>query len=261
MALSRSEDEQNKSYREIWIAEMKNGRTRLAYKPEHIANFNNDVIVAVPVLAADEDVAKIIPGTFEAAEALDSASEMSSEDDSVELVAYKGYRSSDGLKDLAESAWKTRIAEAKPIGILRWEGDDEAEWVSYSNCTDLLRGVAHPAYILCSELGERGSVITLYWRGIRRALLGGRGKMQKRYLISSSSYSLDLIIRLLISFGMPRPWAHVYIGAIWLHCLIDDQMTRLLGYLFFHGRAISRRSSQNRASAVHILTQHSATPR
>ena len=43
-----------------------------------------------------------------------------------ELVADKGYHSRDGLKVLDYGPWKTRIAERRTNGILRWHGDNDA---------------------------------------------------------------------------------------------------------------------------------------
>ena len=75
-----NEDWQSESDPDARIAKMKDGRTRLAYQPEHAA----------------------------------------------ELIADKGYHSRDGLKDLEDSQWKSRISEPKPNGILRRKGDGDA---------------------------------------------------------------------------------------------------------------------------------------
>ena len=45
-----------------------------------------------------------------------------------ELVADKGYHKRDGLKELHDNGWKSRISEPAPLGgkggILRWHDDD-----------------------------------------------------------------------------------------------------------------------------------------
>ncbi len=72
-------------------------------------------------------------GTLKAAKSnLERIGRGPDEDDPAELVADKGYHSRDGLKDLEDSAWKSRISEPKPNGILRWRGDDDAERAYYN---------------------------------------------------------------------------------------------------------------------------------
>jgi hypothetical protein len=41
-----------------------------------------------------------------------------------ELVADKGYHSRETLKALDDGSWKTRIAEPKRDGFLRWHGNE-----------------------------------------------------------------------------------------------------------------------------------------
>jgi hypothetical protein len=46
------------------------------------------------------------------------------------------------LKSLDDGPWKTRIAEPKRDGFLRWHGDDDARRAVVNNRTRLLSGVA-----------------------------------------------------------------------------------------------------------------------
>src|ERR671933_517998 len=54
---------------EARIAKLKDGRTRLAYKPEHAVDLDTGAIVAAEVHAADEGDTATLPGTLAAAEA------------------------------------------------------------------------------------------------------------------------------------------------------------------------------------------------
>ena len=76
-------------------------------------------------------------------------------EDPAELVADKGYHSRDGLKDLEDGAWKSRIAEKKVAGVSRWHGDEEARRAVYNNRARLRSGVAKEAFRLRAELVER----------------------------------------------------------------------------------------------------------
>src|SRR4051794_4223141 len=111
---------------EARIAKLKDGRTRLAYKPEHAVDLDTGAIVAAEVHPADQGDTATLPGTLAAAEAnLAAVGAAPTPEDPAELVADKGYHSREGLKDLEDGAWKSRIAE-KAAGVNRWHGDTEA---------------------------------------------------------------------------------------------------------------------------------------
>ena len=214
------------------IAKMKDGRTRLGYKPEHAVDLDTGAIVAAPIHGADRGDTKTLPDTLEAAEAnLEAVGEEPGPEDPAELVADKGYHSRGGLKDLEDSAWKSRISEPKPKGINRWKGDEEARRAVYNNRNRLLSEVARQAFKLRAELVERAFALTLDRGGMRRTWLRGRDNVQKRYLIHISGYNLGLIMRLLTGFGTPRRWAEANIAIIWLICPVDDANNALIGLL------------------------------
>ena len=199
------------------IAKMKDGRTRLGYKPEHAVDLDTGAIVAAPIHEADQGDTKTLPGTLEAAEEnLETVGQEPSPEDPTELVADKGYHSRGGLKGLEDGAWKSRISEPKSKGINRWKGDDEAKRAFYNNRARLLSEVARQAFKLRAELVERAFALTLDRGGMRRTWLRGRDNVQKRYLIHISGYNLGLIMRLLTGFGTPRRWADANIAIIWL---------------------------------------------
>ena len=227
-----NEDWECKSDPDARIAKMKDGRTRLAYKPEHAVDLDTGAIVAAPIHSADQGDTKTMPGTLKTAKAnLEAVGQALSQDDPAELIADKGYHSRDGLKDLEDSAWKNRISEPMPNGILRWKGDDDAKRAYYNNRARLLSGVARQAFKLRAELVERSFALILDRGGMRRAWLRGQGNLQKRYLVHISGYNLGLIIRLLTGFGTPRRWADANIGIIWWRYPIDNQTDVVLGYL------------------------------
>ena len=86
---------------EARIAKLKDGRTRLAYKPEHAVDLDTGAIVAAKVHAADEGDTATLPDTLEAAAAnLATVVAAPSAEEPSELIADKGYHSRDGLKDL-----------------------------------------------------------------------------------------------------------------------------------------------------------------
>src|SRR3954466_3398609 len=75
---------------EARIAELKDGRTRLAYKPEHAVDLDTGAIVAAAIHAADRGDTATLPGTLAAAEAnLATVDAAPTADDPAELVADK----------------------------------------------------------------------------------------------------------------------------------------------------------------------------
>src|SRR3954470_22894218 len=163
---------------EARIAKLKDGRTRLAYKPEHAVDLDTGAIVAAEVHAADEGDTATLPGTLATAEAnLAAVGAVPTPEGPAELVADKGYHSRDGLKDLEDGAWKSRIAEKKVAGVNRWRGDEEARRAVYNNRARLRSGVAKEAFKLRAERVERSFALTLDRGGMRRAWLRGRDNL------------------------------------------------------------------------------------
>ena len=190
---------------EAKIAKLKDGRTRLAYKPEHAIDLGSGAIVAAAIHPADQGDTTTLPETLQAAEAnLATADAAPTPEEPAELVADKGYHSREGLKDLEDGVWRSRIAEKKVKGVNRWRGDANARRAVYNNRARLRSGAAKEAFKLRAELVERSFALTLDRGGMRRAWLRGRENLHKRYLVHVAGYNLGLIMRLLVGAGTPR---------------------------------------------------------
>ncbi len=201
---------------EARIAKLKDGRTRLAYKPEHAVDLDTGAIVAAEIHPADQGDTTTLPATLETTEAnLTAVDAAPTPADPAELVADKGYHSRDGLKELEDGAWKSRIAEKKVAGVSRWQGDEAARRAVYNNRARLRSGVAREAFKLRAELVERSFALTLDRGGMRRAWLRGSENLHKRYLVHVAGYNLGLIMRLLFGAGTPRE----FVTQIWA-CLL-----------------------------------------
>jgi hypothetical protein len=187
------------------IAKLKDGRTRLAHKPEHAVDLDTGAVVAAEMHPADRGDTATLPGTLgSAARHLAAVEAAPSAEAPAELVADKGYHSRETLKSLDGGPWKTRIAEPRRDGFLRWHGDDDARRAVVNNRTRLLSGVARAAFKLRAEVVERGFALILDRGGMRRAWLRGRENLHKRYLVHVAGYNLGLVMRLLTGAGSPR---------------------------------------------------------
>ena len=200
------------------IAKMKDGRTHLAYKPEHAVDLDTGAIIAVEVHAADQGETTTLPGTLTAAtKQLATVEAAPTPEDPAELIADRGYHARATLKALDDGPWKTRVAEPERKQCLRWHGDEAARRAVYNNRARLRSGVARAAFRMRAEHVERSFALTLDRGGMRRTWLRGRENVQKRYLIHVAGYNLGLIMRLLTGAGTPRQLrdrASAWLGAI-----------------------------------------------
>ena len=187
------------------IAKLKDGRTHLAYKPEHAMDLDTGAVVTAEVHVADRGDTATMPDTLaNAIEHLTAVDAAPTPEALAELIADKGYHSRDALKTLDGGPWKSRISEPHRDGFSLWHGDDAARRAVYNNRTRLLSGVARQAFKLRAELVERGFALILDRGGMRRVWLRGRDNVQKRYLIHVAGYNLGLLMRLLTGAGTPR---------------------------------------------------------
>jgi transposase len=199
------------------IAKLKDGRTHLAYKPEHAVDLDTGIIVAAVLHPADQGDTTTIEGTLTVAEKnLAQISAAPTKQKPSELVADKGYHSRAVLKILDAGVWKTRIAEPRQPGFSRWHGDDKARAVVYANRIRLGSMIGKQAMRRRAEIVERSFAHNLDRGGMRRTWLRGRENVHKRYLVHVAGHNLGILMRLLIGAGTPR-----------------EAAARGLAYLFF----------------------------
>jgi transposase len=190
---------------EAKIAKLKDGRTHLAYKPEHAVDLDTGVIVAAALHPADNGDTTTIESTLATTQNnLAQINAAPTQDKPSELVADKGYHSRAILKILDKGVWKTRIAEPKQPGFSRWHGDDKARAAVYANRTRLGSGVGKQAMRRRAEIVERSFAHNLDRGGMRRTWLRGRDNVHKRYLVHVAGHNLGILMRLLIGAGTPR---------------------------------------------------------
>ena len=202
---------------EAKITRMQDGRTRLAYKPEHAVDLDTEAIVAAAIHPADRGDTTTLDDTLEAAtRGLDAAGCAPTSDRPAELIADKGYHSRTVLKGLDGSPWQTRIAEPKPKDVQRWRGELDARRAVYGNRARLRSGIGKEGLALRAEKVERSFALTLDRGGLRRTWLRGRENVQKRYFVHVAAYNLGLVMRQLLGAGTPKELAARGAGLLWL---------------------------------------------
>jgi transposase len=124
-----NKDWQSATDEESCIVKLKDGRTHMVYKPEHVVDLKSRAIVSAVIHPADQDDTKAIATTLDDTRAklcaIRDMEDTPSQDTSFDLAADKGYHSRRVLKDLPDCC-RSRISEPKHAGQMRWHGDIEA---------------------------------------------------------------------------------------------------------------------------------------
>lgn len=207
---------------EAKVARMKDGRTRLAYKPEHAVDLDTGAVVGVDIHPADQGDTKTLGETLKTTKAnLKATGKSPSPNSPAELVADKGYHSRAVLKELNDGPWKTRIAEPKRKGLNWWNGDHDARRAVYNNRIRLGSGKARESAKCRTELAERSFQHTLDRGGMRKTWLRGRENVEKRYLLHVAGFNLGLLMRKLIGYGTPKGAADAW-GVVFFGCWVKS---------------------------------------
>jgi transposase len=212
------------------IAKLKDGRTRLAYKPEHVVDLETGAIVAAVMHGADvADPASVEASLTEAEANLQTArgndSEMAQPEDPAskdaddpppggrpprgKVVADKGYHKATLLRRLKTQQYRTYIPERRQAGRRRWtdKGGTPTAVAFHQNRARGLRPLGKRYHRWRAERAERTFAHVCETGGARRTRLRGRANVAKRYLLQAAGANLALVMRTLYGLGTPRGWA------------------------------------------------------
>jgi transposase len=184
------------------ITKMKNGSTHLAHKTENAVDLETGVVVGVTVQPADSgDTTTMIDTLITAAEQVEAVLPQS--EGIQEVVADKGYHSTERLVDLERLGLRTYIPEPKRRRR-RWRGDKEAQAAVYSNRIRIRGNRGKKLLRLRGERVERPFAHLYETGGMRRTHLRGRENILKRILIHVSALNLGFLMRAIFNIGTPR---------------------------------------------------------
>ncbi len=214
------------------IAKLKDGRTRMAYKSEHVVDLETGAIVGVTVHQADRSDMATIEETLEAAqenlrEFRDADSAECKDDDTdgngypgnsaskdtnegiQSIVADKGYNKATLLRQLKEKGYRTYIPERRQKGTRLWmdKGGRETAAAFYENRARVGRKKGKALQRKRGELVERTFAHICETGGARRTRLRGRDNVSKRYLLQAGAANLGLVMRSVFGRGTPRGMA------------------------------------------------------
>ena len=219
-------DWQSRSDPESRITKLKDGRTHLAYKAEHVIDLESEVIVAAQIYPGDAGDAATVETSVEKADAYGDGLPIPVVIE--EVVGDKGYHAAATLAGLAAVGLRTYIPE-RECGRRRWH-DKPAAW-ELAVCANRrrVRGArSRRLQRLRSERSERSFAHTCGSGNQRRTWLRGRENVQKRYLLTAAARNLGLLMRHLFGIGTPRSLQGLSVGLRRLAGAVVALLTRVL---------------------------------
>lgn len=186
------------------IAKMKDGRTRLAYKAEHVVDLKTDLVLAAVVYEANRGDADTLAESVVQAQknimAADSPANIA------EAAIDKGYHSAATLALMNDVLGvRTYTAEPKRTARWRWQQRPAEQRSAVMGNRRRVRGKrGKRLQRLRSELTERSFAHVCETGGARRCLLRGLANVGKRYLLQVAARNLSLIMRKLFGIGTAR---------------------------------------------------------
>lgn len=199
-----NDDWQSPSDPDSRIAKMKDGRTHLAYKAEHVVDLKTDLVLAAVVYEANRGDAETLAESV--VQAQKNIIEADSPANIHNAVADKGYHSAETLALVNGSLGvRTYIPEPQRKTRWKWRERPVEQQAAVTGNGRRVRG-AHGKRLqrLRSELTERTFAHVCETGGARRCWLQGMAKVTKRYLLQVAARNLGLIMRKLFGMGTPR---------------------------------------------------------
>ncbi len=186
------------------IAMMKDGRTHLAYKAEHVVDLDSEVILAAEIYPADVSDKQTLTDSVMTARCHLEQAELT--DLTIDAAAAdKGYHSREQLALATPFTVQTYVAEPDRRYRNRWaDSPAEQQQAVYANRRRVKGARGRVLQRLRSEKVERSFAHVCETGGSRRSWLRGLAKIRKRYAMAVAARNLGLLMRKLFGIGKPR---------------------------------------------------------
>src|SRR5260370_31151163 len=188
---------------ESCIAQLKDGRTHLAYKAEHVVDLESDLVLAAEVRPANHaGTQTMADSVLEARINLEQAGSTATIE---EVAADKGYHSAATLELCDYLSLRTYIPALKR----KHQARCTAKPAEYQRCVSnnrrrVQRSKSKHLQRRRSELCERTFAHVCDTGGARRSWLRGLINVSKRYLLAVAAHNLGRIMRKLFGIGKPK---------------------------------------------------------
>ena len=197
---------------EAEITRLKDGRTALAYKAEQAVDMETGAIVAVTTHGGATGDTQSIQETLPAAgqAVADQIAEPTPEGDYPvdaggvqEVVADKGYHSSEVVRRLAEAQVRSYIAEPQR-GPRNWKGRPDEQAAVYANRRRIQGNRGKRLLARRGERIERNFAHQFDTGALHRFWVRGRSNVQKKLLLQAAACNLALLLRARFGAGKPK---------------------------------------------------------
>jgi len=185
------------------ITKLKDGRTHLAYKAEHVVDLESEIVLAAEIRPADHaDSQTLVDSVLEAKINLKAAG---SDVEIEEVAADKGYHANATLELASDLNLRTYIPEPKQPSDRVWtDKPEEFRRAVVNNRRRMARTKGKKLGRLRSERVERSFAHVCDTGGARRTWIRKLEEVTKRYRIAAAAHNLGRIMRLLFGIGKPR---------------------------------------------------------
>lgn len=185
------------------IVKMKDGRTHLGYKAEHVIDLDSEVILSATVHhGTDGDAQTLVEGLVNAQRNLILAG---SAEEVREVAADKGYHKNEVITQCEQFGIRTYIPEPNSPHDRVWTNKpEEVQHAVVNNRRRMRREKGKVLQKQRSEKVERSFAHLCETGGARRTWLRGLEKINKRYLITAAARNLGLLLLKLCGLGKPR---------------------------------------------------------
>jgi transposase len=221
------------------IAQLKDGRTHLAYKAEHVVDLKTDLLLAAEVVLANQaDTATLVDSVIKAQVNLNG---IEADIEIEEIAADKGYHAAATLEFCDWLNMRTYIPEPKRPHQSKWTDKPEGcQAAVYANRRRVKRAKSKKLQKLRSERCERSFSHVCDSGGMRWSWLRGLEDVTKRYVIAAAAHNLGRILFKLFGVGKPRALQ----GESGLICLVQFIIMQVLWSLAALLMTIEPRTSQ-----------------
>ncbi len=185
------------------ITKLKDGRTHLAYKAEHVVDLQSELVLAAEVYQADQaDTDTLVDSVMAAQINLEAAG---SEAQIEEAAADKGYHANATIELAGDLNIRTYIPEPKLKHRRAWTDKPESyRRAVLNNRRRTRRAKGRVWQRLRSERVERSFAHVCDTGGSRRSWIRELVEVTKRYRIAAAAHNLARIMRSLFGIGKPR---------------------------------------------------------
>lgn len=221
------------------ITKMKDGRTHMAHKAEHVVDMTEgscNALLGVSLHEANKgDTTTGHESLEEAFEHVANALEEVGELPAglfEEGVMAKGYHSNDCLLGFEERGMRTQISEPDR-GRRNWKNKADAKKAVYANRRRIRSERGKKLQRQRGEKVERTNAHMYETGAMRRTHLRGHDNIMKRLIVHAAGYNLGLLMRDLFGLGKPKQWRDASKAArAAFFCIVTAVKSHLLATMF-----------------------------